>query len=168
MKRAIAGYSGLVSMVDENVGNVCAHCATRALWRARAYLHERHGDNVGARGLWGKSTLYEESAGVPHHGRQRSAAGRVIETPVSHIDCAPTILEAVGAPHEWRSETCLARVVRRREQGDPAPPRDLRIPCDASIAGAYMLRFGRYKYCHYSRIDRSYSISPQIPKSSSM
>jgi hypothetical protein len=24
-----------------------------------------HGDNLGARGLWGKATMYEESAGIP-------------------------------------------------------------------------------------------------------
>ncbi|MGE4337625.1 MAG: hypothetical protein AB7E55_16840 [Pigmentiphaga sp.] len=24
-----------------------------------------HGDNLGARGLWGKSTLYQESVGIP-------------------------------------------------------------------------------------------------------
>lgn len=24
-----------------------------------------HGDNLGTRGLWGKSNMYEESAGVP-------------------------------------------------------------------------------------------------------
>ena len=66
VKRAIAGYYGLVSSVDENIGNVL-----RALERSglaadtRVVYTSDHGDNVGARGLWGKSTLYEESAGVP-------------------------------------------------------------------------------------------------------
>ena len=66
VKRAIAGYYGLVSSVDENIGKVL-----RALERSglaadtRVVYTSDHGDNVGARGLWGKSTMYEESAGVP-------------------------------------------------------------------------------------------------------
>src|SRR4029077_20783072 len=58
-----------------------------------------HGDNVGARGLWGKSALYEESAGVPLIiAAPDIPAGGIVATPVSHIDCAPTILEAAGLP----------------------------------------------------------------------
>ena len=39
-----------------------------AAWDAattRVVYTSDHGDNTGARGLWGKSTFYEESAGVP-------------------------------------------------------------------------------------------------------
>ena len=73
-----------------------------------------HGDNVGARGLWGKSTLYEESAGVPLIVAGPDVpAGRVVATPVSHIDCAPTILEAVGAAAARRRPRAARRVAVR-------------------------------------------------------
>ncbi len=76
-----------------------------------------HGDNVGARGLWGKSTLYEESAGVPLvMAGPDIPAGRVVDTPVSHIDCAPTILEAAGVPLPRGGRRAARRVAVRRRR----------------------------------------------------
>jgi choline-sulfatase len=66
VKRAIAGYAGLVSAMDENVGLVLRALEAAGLaGSTRVIYTSDHGDNLGARGLWGKSTLYEESAGVP-------------------------------------------------------------------------------------------------------
>ncbi len=92
VKRAIAGYSGLVSSMDENVGDVLQALRDAGLEDDTRVLYTSdHGDNVGARGLWGKSTFYEESAGVPLIVAGPDVpAGRVVSTPVSHIDCAPT------------------------------------------------------------------------------
>ena len=100
VKRAIAGYSGLVSSLDENVGDVLRALPDAGLeGETRVLYTSDHGDNAGARGLWGKSTFYEESAGVPLIVAGPGVpAGRVVATPVSHIDCAPTILEATGVP----------------------------------------------------------------------
>jgi choline-sulfatase len=152
VKRAIAGYSGLVSMMDENLGAVL-----RALRDAgfeastRVVYTSDHGDNVGARGLWGKSTLYEESAGVPLiMAGPEVPTGCVINTPVSHIDCAPTILEAVGAPPCVAGRDLPGASLFAVASGAaPIRPVISEYHATGSIAGAYMLRFGHYKYCHY-------------------
>ena len=66
VRRAIAGYSGLVAAMDENVGYVLRALHDAGLETDTRVIHTSdHGDNVGARGLLGKSTLYEGSAGVP-------------------------------------------------------------------------------------------------------
>ncbi len=99
VRRAIAGYSGLVSFMDEQMGQVLATLASTGLSGNTLVIYTSdHGDNLGARGLWGKSTMYEESAGVPMIlAGPGIDAGRVVHTPVSHVDCAVTILEAAGA-----------------------------------------------------------------------
>ena len=152
VKRAIAGYSGLVSTMDENVGNVLHALRDAGLEASTRVIYTSdHGDNVGARGLWGKSTLYEESAGVPLlMAGPDVPAGRVIETPVSHIDCAPTILEAVGEPPRV-GDRDLPGASLFALAGDAAPSRPVISEYHAigSVAAAYMLRFGRFKYCHY-------------------
>src|SRR5690349_13322200 len=152
VKRAVAGYSGLVSMMDENIGNVLrALRDTGHTHNTRVIYTSDHGDNVGARGLWGKSTLYEESAGVPLiMAGPAIPRGRVIDTPVSHIDCAPTILEATGEPPRIGGrELPGASLFDVANGAKPTRPVISEYHATASIAAAYMLRFGRFKYCHY-------------------
>jgi choline-sulfatase len=149
--RALAGYYGLVSALDENIGKVL-----RALDRSRLADDTRvlytsdHGDNLGARGLWGKSTFYEESSGVPlmlaGHGIDADA---ICATPASHVDVYPFVFECVGAPvpdddgHPGISVAALA--------GGALPDRGVVSEYHAisAVAGAYMLRDGPYKYMHY-------------------
>ena len=152
VKRAIAGYSGLVSLMDENVGYVLRALRDTGLDRdTRVIYTSDHGDNAGARGLWGKSTLYEESAGVPLiMAGPDIPDGRVIDTPVSHIDCAPTILEAVGEPPRIAGRDLPGASLFEVANGlEPARPVISEYHATASIAAAYMVRFGRYKYCRY-------------------
>lgn len=152
VKRAIAGYAGLVSAMDENVGLVLGALASAGLASdTRVIYTSDHGDNLGARGLWGKSTFYEESAGVPLlMAGPDIAAGRVVDTPVSLIDCAPTILEAAGAPlPRGRDALPGASLFEVANGASPERPVLSEYHATASIAGAFMLRFGRWKYCHY-------------------
>jgi choline-sulfatase len=108
-----------------------------------------HGDNLGARGLWGKSTLYEESAGVPLIlAGPQIAAGGVSQEPVSHVDIPVTILQASGAPALPRaSGHCLMDLLRG---GKPSRPVLSEYHAIGSTGGATMLRVGRRKYCHYT------------------
>ena len=152
VKRAIAGYSGLVSAMDENVGNVLRALRDAGLESSiRIMYTSDHGDNVGARGLWGKSTLYEESVGVPLLlAGPDVPAGRVIQTPVSHIDCAPTILEAAGEqPCICGRDLPGASLFALVSGAMPIRPLISEYHAIGSIAAAYMLRFDRFKYCHY-------------------
>jgi choline-sulfatase len=149
VRRAIAGYSGLVSSMDENVGKVLRALADAGLADAtRVVYTSDHGDNVGARGLWGKSTLYEESAGVPLIVAGADVpAGRVVDIPVSHVDCAPAVFEATGAaPTIPLAGHSLFGVARGET---PERPVICEYHAIGSVAGAYMLRHGRWKYCRY-------------------
>jgi choline-sulfatase len=152
VKRAIAGYSGLVSFMDEMVGHVLRSLRDAGLEQdTRVIYTSDHGDNVGARGLWGKATLYEESAGVPLIlAGANIPAGRVVTTPVSHIDCAPTILVAAGeAPVVGGRALPGASLFAVAGGAMPARPIISEYHAIGSVAGAYMVRFGRFKYCHY-------------------
>jgi len=99
VRRALAGYFGLVSFLDEQVGKILAALEDTGLGSATRVLYTSdHGDNNGSRGLWGKSTMYEESVGVPMIVAGAGVpAGRLVSTPVSLIDVFATTLDAVGA-----------------------------------------------------------------------
>jgi choline-sulfatase len=149
VRRAITGYSGLVSFMDEQMGQVLAALDQSGMAGNTLVIYTSdHGDNLGARGLWGKSTLYEESVGVPMIVVGPGvAAGQVLDEPVSHVDCAVTILQAAGAPAlpqaSGQSLLDLAKGV--------APTRAVLSEYHAigCTGGATMLRHGRFKYCHY-------------------
>lgn len=152
VKRAIAGYAGLVSSLDENIGNVLQALRDAGLeGSTRVMYTSDHGDNAGARGLWGKSTFYEESAGVPLIVAGPGVAeGGVVTTTVSHIDCAPTILEATGV--DLRAGDGLlpgASLFAVAQGASPSRPVISEYHAIGSTAGAFMLRFGKWKYCHY-------------------
>jgi choline-sulfatase len=56
-----------------------------------------HGDNLGARGLWGKQVLYEEAAKVPMIlAGPGVPAGVVRAMPASHVDVYPSVMQCVG------------------------------------------------------------------------
>jgi choline-sulfatase len=148
---ALAGYYGLVSAMDEHMGHVLQALQQSGLAAATRILYTSdHGDNLGARGLWGKSTFYEESAGVPLILVGDDIPAGVARTaPVSHVDVYPFIFECVGESmpagqgHPGVSLGALA--------GGALPNRAVLSEYHAatSVAGAYMLREGRYKYMHY-------------------
>lgn len=154
VKRAQAGYFGLCSYLDENVGKVLAALDKTGLRdNTRVVYTSDHGDNLGARGLWGKSTMYEESVGVPLIAAGPGfPAGQRVATPTNLLDIYPLIMEATGAAsaqtvtaaHPGLSITRLAagedasRVVFSEYHGM------------GSKTGAYMVRKGPWKLVHYA------------------
>lgn len=149
---AIASYYGLCSFLDANVGRILSSLETTGLMHnTRVVFVSDHGDNLGARALWGKSTMYEESAGVPMLvSGPDLAPGRRIGTPVSHVDFFPSILQAVGARDEGAATRPGSSFFDLGQSPDD-PQRCVFSEYHAAggVSAAYMLRQGRYKYIHY-------------------
>lgn len=151
LQRALAGYFGLVSFLDENVGKILAALQEAGLaGETRVAYTSDHGDNLGTRGLWGKATMYEESAGIPLIlAGPGLPAGASCATPVTLCDLSATILDAVGA-----GEAIAALGLPGASLLDlAAAPTEARLALSEFHTygpdGFYMLRSPRHKYVHY-------------------
>jgi choline-sulfatase len=149
VRRALAGYYGLVSFLDDKVGQLLqslTHFGLEANTRVM-YLSD-HGDNNGARGLWGKSTMYTESVGMPLILRGAGIdAGKQVNVPASHLDVFNTVLDCVGidAKHSTASPYSQSLL---------APLDEDRLTLSeyhtvGSTSAIFMLRNKQYKYVHY-------------------
>jgi choline-sulfatase len=150
---ATACYYGLCTWVDRQVGRVIGALERAGLTETTRVIYTSdHGDNIGARGMWGKSTHYDDSAGVPMIVAGPGVApGRVCRTPVSLVDLAPTIMAAVGEnPYGW-ADGLPGRSLFEigREPDDPKRTVFSEYHAFGSPTAAFMLRSGRHKYNHY-------------------
>jgi choline-sulfatase len=153
-KEALRHYYALCSFADDNVGRVLrALEASAEADRTRILFLSDHGDNLGARGLWGKSTMYEESVKVPMIlAGPGIPEGEVCGTPVALVDAYPTVLDAVGIAPSAQDRALPGRsLLRIATEADDAD-RQVFAEYHASCAptGLMMLRRGRYKYIHYT------------------
>ena len=151
VRRAITAYFGLVSFLDANIGLVLAALEETGLAENTRVLYSSdHGDNLGARGFWGKSTMYEESAGIPLIvAGEGVPAGQVCDVPVTLADIFQTVVQGAGAkPHHddagLPGQSLLELAAGRA--------RERTILSEYHAAGAatasYMIRHGRWKYVH--------------------
>jgi choline-sulfatase len=152
LRRALAAYFGLVSFVDDNVGKLVSTLAASGLAdHTRVLYSSDHGDNLGTRRLWGKSTMYQEAAGIPMiFAGPEVPEDFVCREPISLVDCFPTVIECVGAaPHPDDRDlpgASLFDLVR-----GAIPHRTILSEYHAAGAatGAFMIRKGPFKYIHY-------------------
>jgi choline-sulfatase len=151
LRRAIAAYFGMVSFLDDNIGKLMSALGEAGLTGdTRVVYTSDHGDNLGNRGLWGKSNMYEDAAGSPLiMAGPDIPAGTVCHQPVSLVDGFPTILECVGAPMSDRDlpGTSLFEIAR-----GVGPKRTVfsEYHASGSVTGAFMIRKGRFKYVYYA------------------
>jgi len=153
LRRAIAAYFGLVSFVDHNVGRLLEALAAAGLAdNTRVLYSSDHGDNLGTRGLWGKSNMYEEAAGVPIIlAGPDMPAGFVCHEPVSLVDVFPTATACVGLALHPDDRDLPGSSLFDIARG-AAPRRTILSEYHAAGAatGAFMIRKGRFKYVYYA------------------
>ena len=100
IRRVVAGYCGLISVVDEHVGTVLEAADNLGLMdETRVIYTSDHGEAAGHHGIMGKANHYEHALGIPLlMSGPDVPAGKVINQISSQVDLFPTIAEAVGAP----------------------------------------------------------------------
>jgi choline-sulfatase len=154
---AIASYYALCSFMDENVGKVLKALDDAGLaGDTRVVYTSDHGENLGKRGLWGKSCMYEHAAQVPLILAGADVpAGKTVKTPVTHLDAYQTILECVGLPptgaeHDLPGASLYAIA---NAADDDTRPAFSEYHAAGAPTGAFLLRRGRYKLIYYVEME---------------
>lgn len=146
---AMAAYYGLVTSLDHNIGRILEALTAAGYGDTTtvAYTSD-HGDNLGARGLWGKSNLYQESVAVPMIMAGPGIDRGVCATPVNLIDLSATIAAHFGASIDGSAGIrSLAEIAAEPDDAERAVFSEYHA--SGSVSGGYMLRKGRWKYHHY-------------------
>lgn len=147
--RAIAAYYGLCTWLDHNVGRILAALDAAGFGETTTVVYTSdHGDNLGARGLWGKSTLYQESAAIPMIMAGPGIPSRRCATPVSLLDLSVTIPAHFGVPFN-AAEGLRSLPEIASAPDDPEREVFSEYHAVGAVSGAYMIRHGRWKYHYY-------------------
>ena len=146
---AMACYYGLCSWLDFNVGEILNALDEARLTGDTTIIYTSdHGDNVGSRGLWGKSNMYEESAAIPMIIAGPDIKAGICETPVSWLDVSATITDHFatvlpkGGPGVPLIQTAAATYNAERVIFSE-------YHAAGAVSGAFMIRKGDWKYIHY-------------------
>jgi choline-sulfatase len=152
-KRAVAlrAYYGMVTMLDKLIGDVIASLHESGFAdNTRIVYAPDHGDNLGNHGMWGKSVMYEDSVAVPVIMAGKDVpAGKVVNTPVSLIDIAPTAAHATGidASGENYPGRSLIDIANSADEDRVAFSQ---YHAAGSDTGQFMIRKGKWKYVAYA------------------
>jgi len=150
-RTAAAAYLALCSFVDAQVGLVLAALRRHGFAEnTRIIYTSDHGENAGARGMWGKSNHYEEASGVPLIiAGQDVPVGKVCATPTTLVDVHPAVLQATGLPHEKDGTPGRSLFDIADASDDPDRVAFSEYHAAGSPSGSFMVRKGNYKYIHY-------------------
>lgn len=146
--KAIAAYYGLCSWLDHNVGKILGALEATGLKDDTTVIYSSdHGDNVGARGLWGKSNMYEESAAIPMIMAGPNVSRGTCDTPVSLLDISATIADHFGA--ELDGAAGIKPLQHIASHSDPERIVFSEYHAAGAVSGCFMLRKGQWKLIHY-------------------
>ena len=152
IRRLQAAYYGLCSFLDAQIGQVLAALDELNLRESTRIIYTSdHGEQLGARGLFGKFTMYEEASAVPLIMAGADVpVGVEVDTPVSLVDCHPTILQALGCPKRPDDANLPGESLWEIAAADG---RDRTVFAEyhaiASRNAFYMLRDRRYKLIYH-------------------
>ncbi len=152
MRNMMAAYFGACTFLDRQIGRILHALDHWGLAEnTRIIYTSDHGESHGARGLYGKFTLYDDACAVPFvMSGPDIPAGHRTEIPISLLDCYPTILASAGIAPTEDDRHLPGRSLFKILQD---PPADRTVFSEYHAVGSqdahYMIRTRRYKYIHY-------------------
>ena len=153
-------YYGLTNWLDDEVGKVLAALrANPAVAENTVVIYTAdHGENLGEHGMWWKSAMYEQSAGVPlvvswpkrWPGGQRRAGA------TGHVDLVQTLADLAGghAPADWNGSSLLPWLDDANHAWKDFVASEYYAHFIAS--GYVMVRSGNWKYTYHTPPDAAH------------
>lgn len=152
--RARAGYYGLVSFVDDRLGEIIDHVESLGLVEQTmiVYLSD-HGELHGDHGMWCKASFYEQSVRIPMiiswagHFLEAARLSRV----TSLVDLVRTVVDLAGSPSGLDDDldgTSLVPLLLG-EEPDGGGEALSEFTAQMTDRPARMIRRGRYKLNYY-------------------
>ena len=154
VRKATAAYFGLCSFLDHNIGEVLSSLEKSDFADNTNVIYTSdHGDALGMRGMWGKSTMFEESAGIPMIAKGPNIPkSKKITTPVSLVDIFPTVVDSLKLRKNSKDNDLPGRSLLdiAAQKNDYERIVLSEYHAAASPVGAFMLRKGKYKYVYFA------------------
>ena len=154
IRRVMAAYFGATTWMDRQLGRVLDSLKANGLDQdTRVVYTSDHGESLGRRGLFGKFTMYEESAGVPLIlAGPDVPKGKVCRTPSNLIDIHQSALECLGGdstePDPKSPGRSLFQIANEPDNPDRVAFSEYHAV--ASASAQFMLRKGNHKLIHYA------------------
>ena len=139
-------YCGMVAEVDEWVGKILQRLDELGLAENTLVIFTSdHGEMLGDHGMHSKNIFYEGSAHVPLLLRLPGVipAGTVIQTPSSHLDLFPTILDYYGQTGHASEGDSLRPFIEGKESGTG---RVVVSEWNSQTVPGFMIFDGRWKF----------------------
>ncbi len=155
IRRARAGYYGMITEMDEYIGQLWdALEETGQLGNTVFIYTSDHGEALGDHGLWYKNNLYDDADRVPLViAGVGLPKGETINAPVAHVDLVATLLDWAGADgaDELRGQTMLP-MIEGRSGSAPAFAYS-ESHSEGNTTGGFVIRNGDWKYIHFTWYD---------------
>ncbi len=154
IRKATSAYFGLCSFLDDNIGKVLKALDKSEFAKNTNIIYTSdHGDALGMRGMWGKSTMFEESAGIPMIIKGPNIPQfKISHTPVSLVDVFPTVVESLELKKNIVDKdlpgSSLIKLANEKDDYERIVLSEYHAA--ASPVGAFMIRKGKYKYVYFS------------------
>lgn len=154
VRKATSAYFGLCSFLDHNIGIVLSALEKSEFSDETNIIYTSdHGDALGMRGMWGKSTMFEESAGIPMIIKGPNVPkSKKSKTPVSLVDIFPTVIDSLKLDKNSTDNNLpgmsLLKISNDKDDYERIVLSEYHAA--ASPVGAFMLRKGKYKYVYFA------------------
>jgi len=151
LRKVIATYYALCTFVDQNIGRILHTLDEQNLTEnTRIIYTSDHGAMMGAQGLFGKFQMYDNAAAIPFiMAGPDIPQNKTVNTPISLVDCHPTICEAFGLTTESdiRPGQSLFEIANGADKHRFVFSE---YHAAGTKNGIYMLTDGQHKYIHYT------------------
>jgi choline-sulfatase len=155
IRRARAAYFGMVTELDRLIGSLLDELEkTGQADRTLIVYTSDHGDMLGDNGLWFKNVLMENAARVPLILCGAGLpSGKIVDTPVMHVDLAATMLELAGVRRDPKLRGHSLVTLARGERGAHPGIAYSESHSEGNCTGSFMIRKVNWKYIYATGYD---------------